>query len=77
MKGVPDAVALSDVPGGFKSEEHLGFHPLGKIPFLLLDDGRSLSESQAIADYLDAVAGGETLAPQTRLRLAKSIASSA
>lgn len=71
MKGVPDAVALADVPGGFKSEEHLGFHPLGKIPFLLLDDGRCLSESQAIADYLDAVAGGETLAPTDPFEAAK------
>ena len=63
MKGVPDAVTLSDVPGGFKSEDHLGFHPLGKIPFLLMDDGRNLTESQAIANYLDAVAGGDALTP--------------
>lgn len=71
MKGVPDAVALSDVPGGFKSEEHIAVHPLGKIPVLVLDDGRSMTESQAIADYLDAVVGGNALAPSDPFEAAK------
>ncbi len=61
MKGKPDAVTLSDVPGGFKSDEHFNHHPLGKIPFLLLEDGTSLTESQVIVEYLDAVAGGTSL----------------
>ncbi len=71
IKGVPDAVALSDVPGGFKSEEHMSFHPLGKIPFLLLDDGRSMTESQAITEYLDEVAGGKRLRPSDAFEAAK------
>ena len=71
MKGVPDAVTLSDVPGGFKSDEHISFHPLGKIPFLLLDDGRSLSESQSIVEYLDATAGGDRLTPDDPFEAAK------
>ena len=71
MKGVPDAIALSDVPGGFKSEEHIGFHPLGKIPFLLLDDGRCMTESQSIVEYLDATAGGDPLTPNDPFEAAK------
>lgn len=71
MKGVADAVPLADVPGGFKSTEHMAVHPLGKIPVLLLADGQSLTESQAIADYLDATVGGETLAPTDPFEAAK------
>lgn len=63
IKGAQAAVELADVPGGFKSEEHFSHHPLGKIPFLLLDDGRTLTESQVILEYLDAVLDGEPLVP--------------
>ncbi|WP_262695924.1 glutathione S-transferase family protein [Kordiimonas aquimaris] len=63
MKGIADAVVLSDVPGGFKSDEHFTYHPLGKIPFLLLDDGQSLTESQVIVEYLDAVLDGRKVIP--------------
>lgn len=72
MKGTPDGVVLSDVPGGFKSEEHFSYHPLGKIPFLILDDGSSLSESQAIVEYVDAVAGGKSLVPTDPFMAAKA-----
>ncbi len=72
MKGTPNAVVLSDVAGGFKSEEHFSHHPLGKIPFLLLDDGRSLSESQSIVEYLDSVAGGASLVPTDPFDAAKA-----
>lgn len=70
MKGEQDAVSLSDVPGGFKSEEHYSHHPLGKIPFLLMDDGSSLTESQVIVEYLDAVLGGNSLVPADPLSAA-------
>lgn len=63
MKGAASEVALSDVPGGFKSDEHFAYHPLGKIPFLLLDDGLSLTESQVIVEYLDAVLDGLKVMP--------------
>lgn len=64
LKGASDAVVLSDVPDGFKSDAHFSYHPLGKIPFLLLDDGRCLTESQVIVEYLDAVLAGESLTPK-------------
>ena len=72
MKGNGRAVPLADVVGGFKSDEHLSHHPLGKIPFLLLDDGTSLSESQSIVEYLDAVVGGESVTPGDPLIAAKA-----
>lgn len=72
MKGKPGVVPLADVAGGFKSEEHLSYHPLGKIPFLLLEDGDSLSESQAIVEYLDAVVGGTPVTPADPLAAAKA-----
>lgn len=40
-----------------------GQNPLGKIPALLLDDGRVLYDSRVIVEYLDAVAGGGKLIP--------------
>lgn len=72
MKGMPDAVPLVDVPGGFKSDEHFSFHPLGKIPFLMLDNGDSLTESQTIVEYLDAVLGGTKLVPIDPMAAAKA-----
>lgn len=72
MKGEGGALSLADVAGGFKSDEHLSHHPLGKIPFLLLDDGTSLSESQSIVEYLDAVIGGDSVTPSDPAEAAKA-----
>jgi glutathione S-transferase len=41
----------------------LGQNPLGKIPALILEDGRALYDSRVIVEYLDAVAGGGKLIP--------------
>ena len=38
-------------------------NPLGKIPTLVLDDGRSLYDSPVIVEYLDAVGAGARLIP--------------
>ncbi len=38
-----------------KSAEHLARNPVGQVPTLVLDDGRSLSESVAICRYLDVL----------------------
>ncbi|NVJ70874.1 MAG: glutathione S-transferase family protein [Alphaproteobacteria bacterium] len=63
IKGVMDQVELAGVPGGFKSEKHFSYHPLGKIPFLIKDDGTSITEGQVIAEYLDRVLDGPDLMP--------------
>ena len=39
------------------------FNPLGKVPTLVLDDGRSIYDSAVIVEYLDAQAKGLTLIP--------------
>ena len=41
--------------------EIMADNPLSKIPTLVLDDGRVLTESSVIVDYLDSVAGGGKL----------------
>ena len=38
-------------------------NPLGKIPTLVLEDGRSLYDSRVILDYLDHLAGGGAIIP--------------
>jgi glutathione S-transferase len=39
------------------------FNPLGKVPTLVLDDGRGLYDSPVIVEYLDAVGAGPRLIP--------------
>ena len=39
-------------------------NPLGKIPALVLDDGKVLYDSRVIVEYLDYLAGGGKLLPQ-------------
>ena len=38
-------------------------NPLGKVPTLLLDDGRALYDSPVIVEYLDALGSGPKLIP--------------
>ena len=39
------------------------FNPLGKVPTLVLDDGRALYDSAVIVEYLDALGSGPKLIP--------------
>jgi glutathione S-transferase len=39
-------------------------NPLGKIPALILDDGRTVYDSQVICEYLDGVGTGPVLFPK-------------
>ncbi len=38
-------------------------NPLGKLPVLILDDGRKIYDSRVICEYLDAQIDGKTLHP--------------
>jgi len=38
-------------------------NPLGKIPVLVLEDGKTLFDSRVIAEYLDVMAGGGRIIP--------------
>jgi len=40
------------------------FNPLGKVPTLVLDDGRGLYDSPVIVEYLDALGKGPRLIPE-------------
>jgi glutathione S-transferase len=40
------------------------FNPLGKIPTLVLDDGRGLYDSPVIVEYLDTLGSGPRLIPE-------------
>jgi glutathione S-transferase len=41
------------------------FNPLGKVPTLVLDDGRGLYDSPVIVEYLDALGEGPRLIPDS------------
>lgn len=70
-KGQLSALERADIPGGFKSEQHLALHPLGKIPFLALDDGTSITEGQCVLEYLDATLEGPKILPESALDIAR------
>jgi glutathione S-transferase len=40
------------------------FNPLGKVPTLVLDDGRGLYDSPVIVEYLDSLGSGPRLIPE-------------
>jgi glutathione S-transferase len=56
---VRSAVAMAAVP----NPDVLSDNPLGKIPTLVLDDGRALFDSRVICEYLDAISPGVRLIP--------------
>jgi glutathione S-transferase len=49
--------------GGIKAPAYLALNPIGKLPTLVLGDGRALPESQVILDYLEDMAPRPTLYP--------------
>ncbi|WP_439534451.1 glutathione S-transferase family protein [Polymorphobacter sp.] len=55
-------LAVEPFPGGNKSPEYLALSPIGKIPLLVQGDF-VLTESQVIAEYLDAALPGPALMP--------------
>ncbi len=61
-------VPMDILAGDTKSDAFLGKTPTGKIPLLELPDGRCLSESNAMLNYL---AAGSALLPKDDFQLAK------
>ena len=47
-------------------EEFRGINPLVKVPTLVLDDDRVLSDSTLIIDYLETYVAGQSLMPEDR-----------
>jgi glutathione S-transferase len=56
---------------GSSDEAVLAATPLGKVPFIRLDDGRTLCESQVIVDYLEAQWPDPPLVPADPFEAAK------
>jgi glutathione S-transferase len=54
-----------------QTDEYLARSPMGKVPFLELDDGRRLSESQVICEYLEEGYPQHPLLPQDTFARAK------
>src|ERR1700732_5623617 len=57
-------------PGTFRSPEHMGRHPFGRVP-VLEHSGFSLYETQAILRYLDRVLPAPALTPADPRRAAR------
>jgi len=61
---------LNVLAGESRTPEFLSINPLGQLPFMVLEDGTSLGESNAIAWYL---AEGSELMPSSALARAQCI----
>lgn len=56
-KGI-DGIELVDVDlnaGGHRASEFTALNPMARVPVLVLDDGRALSETRAICTYLEGL----------------------
>lgn len=51
-KGCPVEI-VAPPAAGLKSPEYLAINPIGKVPALMLDDGRVIPESDTIVEYLE------------------------
>jgi glutathione S-transferase len=68
-KGVPFEEDPTCTPS--QKDEFLARSPMGKVPFLELDDGRRLAESEVIAEYLEDAYPQKRLLPQDPFARAK------
>jgi glutathione S-transferase len=68
-KGVPFEEDSSCSPS--QKDDFIARSPLGKVPFLELDDGRRLAESEVIAEYLEDTYPQKPLLPKDPFERAK------
>ncbi len=65
IKGVAfESVAIDLVAGAQSAAEHQARNPLGRVPALVLEDGRSLGESVAILEWLEETIPEPALYPK-------------
>ena len=68
IAGEVEEVLYDMTPGGDQRKwQHLKMNPWGETPTLLFEDGTSLSESPAIARYMDAAYPGRKITGETPL----------
>lgn len=66
-KEVPFTPKLINLQNPAEKAAYLKIHPLGKIPFLVLDDGWQIPESSIIIEYLDThFSSGTSLIPEDK-----------
>ena len=61
--GLSDRVTLVVADTNNANDDLRRQNPLGKVPPLVLDDGRTLFDSRVILEYLDHLAGGGRIIP--------------
>ena len=61
--GLADEIRIEAADTMNSNDSIFDQNPLGKIPALILDDGRMLYDSRVIVEYLDAITGGARLIP--------------
>jgi glutathione S-transferase len=61
--GLTDEITIEAADTMNPEDSIRGQNPLGKIPALILDDGRVLYDSRVILEYLDTLAGGGRVIP--------------
>ena len=66
--GLTNKLELKAVNNADPADPILKQNPLGKIPVLVLDDGRVLYDSAVIVEYLDWLAGGGVIPAQPMAR---------
>lgn len=70
LLGLADRLSVRDADTTDPDGDIRRQNPLGKIPTLVLDDGRAIYDSSVIVDYLDDLAGGGSLIPAAPERFA-------
>jgi glutathione S-transferase len=61
--GLIDKIEIRNVNTADPADPIVQQNPLGKLPVLVLDDGRAIYDSSVIVEYLDALAGGGKVIP--------------
>lgn len=66
-----ETIPIDLVAGDQRSEGYMAVNPIGGVPALELSDGRELTQSMAILDYLEATYPDPALLPQDRVAAAQ------
>lgn len=66
--GLKDRIAVETTDTMNPADTIRAQNPLGKIPALVLDDGRVLFDSRVVVEYLDHLAGGGKIIPAGEAR---------
>jgi glutathione S-transferase len=66
--GLADKIEIRNVNNADPNDPIVQQNPLGKLPVLILDNGRAIYDSAVIVEYLDSLAGGGKVIPSGEAR---------